>query len=69
MTRLLILNPNISDSMSALIRAEAERSAAPGTQVVVVAFGDPGLAECAPPPAKRHLGLPPAIARLLEQAR
>lgn len=36
MTRLLVLNPNISDSVSALIRAEAERSAAPGTQVTVL---------------------------------
>lgn len=36
MTRLLVLNPNISDSVSALIRAEAERSAAPGTQITVL---------------------------------
>lgn len=36
MTRLLVLNPNISDSVSALIRAEAERSAAPGTQLTVL---------------------------------
>lgn len=36
MTRLLLINPNISDSVSALIRAEAERSAAPGTQVTVL---------------------------------
>lgn len=36
MTRLLVINPNISDSVSALIRAEAERSAAPGTQVTVL---------------------------------
>ena len=27
MTRLLLINPNISDSVSTLIRAEAERSA------------------------------------------
>jgi Asp/Glu/hydantoin racemase len=27
MTRLLLINPNISDSVSALIRTEAERSA------------------------------------------
>ena len=41
MTRLLLINPNISDSVSALIRAEAERSAAPGTQIEVLtaAFG------------------------------
>jgi allantoin racemase len=34
--RLLLVNPNISDSVSALIRAEAQRSAAPGTQVDVL---------------------------------
>lgn len=34
--RLLLINPNISDSVSALIRAEAERSASPGTQVEVL---------------------------------
>lgn len=34
--RLLLLNPNISDSVSALIRAEAERSAAPDTEVEVL---------------------------------
>ena len=41
MTRLLLINPNISDSVSDLIRAEAERSASPGTQIEVVtaAFG------------------------------
>jgi allantoin racemase len=36
MTRLLLINPNISDSVSALIRAEAERSAAPGTTIEVL---------------------------------
>jgi allantoin racemase len=36
MTRLLLINPNISDSVSDLIRAEAERSASPGTTVEVV---------------------------------
>jgi allantoin racemase len=36
MTRLLLINPNISDSVSDLIRAEAERSAAPGTTVEVL---------------------------------
>ena len=41
MTRLLLINPNISDSVSALIRAEAERSASPGTtlEVVTAPFG------------------------------
>lgn len=34
--RLLLINPNISDSVSALIRAEAERSAAPGTSIEVL---------------------------------
>jgi Asp/Glu/hydantoin racemase len=34
--RLLLINPNISDSVSALIQAEAERSASPGTQVTVL---------------------------------
>jgi len=36
MTRLLLINPNISDSVSELIRAEAQRSASPGTEVEVV---------------------------------
>lgn len=31
--KLLLLNPNVSDSVTALIRAEAERSASPGTEV------------------------------------
>jgi allantoin racemase len=41
MTRLLLINPNISDSVSVLIRAEAERSALPGTtlEVVTAPFG------------------------------
>jgi allantoin racemase len=34
--KLLLINPNISDSVSALIRAEAERSAAPGTEIAVL---------------------------------
>jgi Asp/Glu/hydantoin racemase len=34
--RLLLINPNISDSVSELIRSEAERSASPGTQVEVL---------------------------------
>lgn len=33
--RLLLVNPNISDSVSELIAAEARRSASPGTQVEV----------------------------------
>lgn len=33
---ILLINPNTSDSVSALIRAEAERSAAPGTQIEVL---------------------------------
>ena len=33
--RLLLVNPNISDSVSDLIRAEARRSASPGTEVEV----------------------------------
>jgi allantoin racemase len=36
MTRLLLINPNISDSVSELIRAEAQRSAAAGTAVEVL---------------------------------
>lgn len=36
MTRILLINPNISDSVSALIRAEAERSAGLGVEVEVV---------------------------------
>jgi Asp/Glu/hydantoin racemase len=36
MTRLLLINPNISDSVSDLIRAEAVRSASPGTTIEVV---------------------------------
>jgi Asp/Glu/hydantoin racemase len=34
--KLLLINPNTSDSVSDLIRAEAERSAAPGTSVEVL---------------------------------
>jgi Asp/Glu/hydantoin racemase len=34
--RLLLINPNISDSVSDLIRAEAQRSASPGTQIQVL---------------------------------
>lgn len=33
--RLLIINPNISDDVTALIRAEAERSTAPDTELVL----------------------------------
>jgi Asp/Glu/hydantoin racemase len=33
--KLLVINPNISESVSDLIRAEAERVASPGTEVVV----------------------------------
>lgn len=36
MTRILLINPNISDSVTELIRAEAQRSAAPGTEVEVL---------------------------------
>jgi allantoin racemase len=41
MTRLLLINPNISDSVTALIQAEAERSTAPGTtlEVLTAPFG------------------------------
>jgi Asp/Glu/hydantoin racemase len=34
--KLLLINPNISDSVSELIRAEAQRSASPGTEVEVL---------------------------------
>ena len=34
--KLLLINPNISDSVSALICAEAERTASPGTEVEVL---------------------------------
>jgi allantoin racemase len=34
--KLLLINPNISESVSELIRAEAQRSAAPGTEIEVV---------------------------------
>jgi Asp/Glu/hydantoin racemase len=34
--RLLLINPNISDSVSALIRSEAQRSASPATQITVL---------------------------------
>jgi Asp/Glu/hydantoin racemase len=36
MTRLLVINPNISDSVTALIEAEARRSAAPGTTLTML---------------------------------
>jgi Asp/Glu/hydantoin racemase len=34
--RLLVINPNISDSVSALIEAEAQRSASPGTEITML---------------------------------
>src|SRR6478609_5586013 len=34
--RILLVNPNISDSVSDLIRAEAQRSASPGTEIEVL---------------------------------
>jgi Asp/Glu/hydantoin racemase len=34
--RLLLINPNISDSVSDLIRTEAQRSASPGTEIEVM---------------------------------
>ena len=34
--KLLLINPNTSDSVSALIRAEAQRAADPGTQIEVL---------------------------------
>jgi Asp/Glu/hydantoin racemase len=34
--RLLVMNPNISESVSALIRAEAERSMSPGTLITML---------------------------------
>jgi Asp/Glu/hydantoin racemase len=34
--KLLLINPNISDSVSELIRAEAQRSCSPGTEVEVL---------------------------------
>ena len=34
--KLLLINPNISDSVSELIRAEAQRAAGPGTQIEVL---------------------------------
>ena len=34
--RILLVNPNISDSVSELIRAEARRSASPGTEIEVL---------------------------------
>ncbi|MDP9884586.1 Asp/Glu/hydantoin racemase [Sinomonas atrocyanea] len=33
--RLLVINPNISEDVTSLIRTEAERSAAPGTELLV----------------------------------
>lgn len=37
--RLLVINPNISEDVTSLIRAEAERSAAPGTELIVRTAG------------------------------
>ncbi len=34
--KLLLINPNISDSVSGLIRSEAQRSASPGTEIEVL---------------------------------
>jgi allantoin racemase len=36
MARILLINPNISDSVSELIRAEAQRSASSGTEIEVL---------------------------------
>ena len=36
MPRLLVINPNISDNVTALIEAEARRSAAPGTELTML---------------------------------
>lgn len=33
--KILVINPNISDSVSTLIQAEAQRSASPGTEIAV----------------------------------
>lgn len=33
--KILVINPNISESVSELIRAEAERAASPGTEIIV----------------------------------
>ncbi|MGH6637966.1 MAG: hypothetical protein ACREXN_04895 [Polaromonas sp.] len=51
--KLLLINPNISDSVSGLIH-----SASPGTAQ---------RGSFAPPPLKPNRGLPPAIARLLDR--
>ena len=37
--KLLVINPNISDDVTALIEAEALRSASPGTELVVRTAG------------------------------
>jgi allantoin racemase len=37
--RLLLVNPNISTAVTALIRVEAERAAAPGTELVMATAG------------------------------
>src|SRR5687768_10345962 len=37
--KLLVINPNISDDVTALIEAEARRSASPGTELVVRTAG------------------------------
>jgi len=44
--KLLLINPNISESVSELIRAEAERCASPGT-VIEVLTAPFGVAYCA----------------------
>ena len=47
--RLLLINPNRADSVTALIESEARRSASPGTQLTAVtaAFGvDRQVAVC-----------------------
>ena len=52
--KLLLINPNTSDSVSDLIRAEAERSAAPGTHIeVLTAPFDVAYTTDPPPPPLR----------------
>lgn len=50
--RLLLINPNISDSVSEIIRAEAQRNASSGTEIEVLTA--PGLAALLDAGARRR---------------
>ena len=62
MARILLVNPNISDSVSDLIRAEAQRSASPGTDIEVLTAPDAAFATVKE--ALEKAGFKPEIAEI-----